>query len=232
MARLVLTAPMAAVATPELVSRLERAVALFPELGDGRVTFGVTASPRLDGLAYPTERLIRLNLDRRKRVPYFTIGHELTHLVQPPGLALIPSGEVQCDIWTLARDPLFLDEKPCYLELDCDGRKWRRHAHAVRALCLRAIEIRQTNRRYIVWLRGQLSALPGETFGGFTVAGAEDYAYRDPVDGSLSEHQGIRVMFEGGARIVYRMSGTGTEGATLRVYLETYEPDPSRHAGK
>jgi len=157
MAHLMLTAPMEAVATPELVSRLRRALSLFPELGDSRVTFGVTASPRLDGLAYPSERLIRLNPYRRKHVPYFTIGHELTHLLQPPGLPLIPSGEVQCDIWTLARDPLFLDEKPCYLELNCDGRKWRRHAHAVRALCLRAIEVRRSNRRYIVWLREQLS---------------------------------------------------------------------------
>ena len=94
-------------------------------------------------------------------VTYFTIGHELTHLVQPPGLALIPSGEVQCDIWTLARDPLFLDEKPCYLEMDCDGRSWRRHAHAVRDLCRRAIEVRRRNRRYIVWLREQLSAYFG-----------------------------------------------------------------------
>ena len=158
MARLVLTAPMAAVATPELVSRLERALALFPELGDERVTVGVTASPTLDGLAYPSERLIRLNPYRRKQVPYFTIGHELTHLVQPPGLALIPGGEVQCDIWTLARDSLFLDEKPCYLEVRCDGRKWRRHAHAVRELCQKAIEVRQSNRRYIVWLRAQLAA--------------------------------------------------------------------------
>ena len=157
MPHLVLTAPMAAVATPELVSRLERALALFPELGEEQVTVGVTASRRLDGLAYPSERLIRLNPYRRRMVTYFTIGHELTHLVQPPGLALIPSGEVQCDIWTLARDPLFLDEKPCYLEIDCDGRKWRRHAHAVRGLCLRAIEVRRSNRRYIVWLRAQLS---------------------------------------------------------------------------
>ena len=158
MARLVLTAPMSAVATPELVSRLERALALFPELGDDRVTVGVTASPRLDGLAFPSERLIRLNPYRRRMVTYFTIGHELTHLVQPPGLGLIPSGEVQCDIWTLARDPLFLDEKPCYLEVDCDGRSWRRHAHAVRELCRRAIAVRQGNRRYIVWLREQLDA--------------------------------------------------------------------------
>jgi phosphoglucomutase len=58
---------------------------------------------------------------------------------------------------------------------------------------------------------------------------ADDFSYRDPVDGSVSEHQGIRVLFEGGARIVYRLSGTGTEGATLRVYLEAYEPDPARH---
>ena len=158
MARLVLTAPMAAVARPELVFRLERALALFPELGDERVTVGVTTSRTLDGLAYPSERLIRLNPYRRRMVTYFTIGHELTHLVQPPGLALIPGGEVQCDIWTLARDPLFLDEKPCYLEVDCDGRRWRRHAHAVRELCRRAIEIRWRNRRYIVWLREQLSA--------------------------------------------------------------------------
>ncbi len=81
MAQLVLTAPMAAVATHELVFRLKRALALFPELGDARVTVGVTANRRLDGLAYPSERLIRLNPYRRKQVPYFTIGHELTHLV-------------------------------------------------------------------------------------------------------------------------------------------------------
>jgi hypothetical protein len=158
MARLVLTAPMAKVATPELISRLEQALARFPELGDERVTVGVTASRGVDGLAYPSERLIRLNPYRRRMVTYFTIGHELTHLVQPPGLALIPSGEVQCDIWTLARDPLFLDEKPCYLDIACDGRSWRRHAHAVRQLCRRAIDVRRRNRRYIVWLREQLSA--------------------------------------------------------------------------
>ncbi len=148
---------MAKVAPPELVQRLERALRLFPELGDDPVTVGVTASRGLDGLAYPSERLIRLNPYRRRMVTYFTIGHELTHLLQPPGLALIPSGEVQCDIWTLARDPLFLDEKPCYLRVDCDGRSWRRHAHAVQALCRQAIDERPRNRRYIVWLGGQLA---------------------------------------------------------------------------
>lgn len=158
MARLRLTSPMAAVATQELVARLERALALFPELGDDPVTVGVTASRRLDGLAIPADRLIRLNPYRRKQVTYFTIGHELTHLLQPPGLALIPSGEVQCDIWTLARDPLFGDEKPCYLQIGCDGRSWRRHARAVRSLCRQAIEERTRNRRYIVWLRERLAA--------------------------------------------------------------------------
>ncbi len=81
--------------------------------------------------------------------------------LKPRSTRIGPSGEVQCDIWTLARDPLFLDEKPCYLEVDCDGRKWRRHAHAVRELCRRAIEVRRRNRRYIVWLREQLSAYFG-----------------------------------------------------------------------
>ena len=78
-------------------------------------------------------------------------------------------------------------------------------------------------------LREQLPRLTGERMGNLVVGQADDFSYRDPVDGSVSTQQGIRVLFEGGARIVYRLSGTGTEGATLRVYLETYEPDPARH---
>jgi phosphoglucomutase len=64
---------------------------------------------------------------------------------------------------------------------------------------------------------------------GLTVEKADDFAYHDPVDGSVSEHQGIRVLFQGGSRVVFRLSGTGTSGATLRVYIERYEPDPSKH---
>jgi phosphoglucomutase len=78
-------------------------------------------------------------------------------------------------------------------------------------------------------LRARLSDLPGQAFAGLTVAKADDFAYHDPVDGSDSAHQGLRVMFEGGARAVFRLSGTGTSGATLRVYLERYEPDAARH---
>ena len=78
-------------------------------------------------------------------------------------------------------------------------------------------------------LRKRLPALRGERLGGREVELADDFAYTDPVDGSHTEGQGIRILLEDGARIVYRLSGTGTEGATLRVYLERYEPDPARH---
>jgi phosphoglucomutase len=83
--------------------------------------------------------------------------------------------------------------------------------------------------RLIGELRAKLPGLPGTGFGGMTVAAADDFAYHDPVDKSISRNQGIRVLFEGGSRVVFRLSGTGTSGATLRVYIERYEPDSSRH---
>jgi phosphoglucomutase len=78
-------------------------------------------------------------------------------------------------------------------------------------------------------LRGRLGGLPGQKVAGLAIAAADDFAYHDPVDGSVSRHQGLRVMFEGGSRVVFRLSGTGTQGATLRVYLERFEPDPAKH---
>ncbi|WP_310459936.1 alpha-D-glucose phosphate-specific phosphoglucomutase [Sphaerotilus sp.] len=78
-------------------------------------------------------------------------------------------------------------------------------------------------------LRAQLPALAGQPFGALTLTQADDFSYTDPVDGSVSSRQGVRLLFEGGARIVFRLSGTGTEGATLRVYLERYDADPARH---
>jgi phosphoglucomutase len=77
-------------------------------------------------------------------------------------------------------------------------------------------------------LREALPSLVGRKAGGLTVASADEFAYTDPVDGSVSRRQGIRVFFEEGARAVFRLSGTGTSGATIRVYLERYEPDPAR----
>jgi phosphoglucomutase len=78
-------------------------------------------------------------------------------------------------------------------------------------------------------LREKLSNLPGQSFGALKVASADDFAYHDPVDGSVSKNQGVRILFEGGSRVVFRLSGTGTSGATIRVYVERYEPDPTRH---
>ncbi|WVT72758.1 alpha-D-glucose phosphate-specific phosphoglucomutase [Sinorhizobium chiapasense] len=78
-------------------------------------------------------------------------------------------------------------------------------------------------------LRDQLATLPGKSFGALTVATSDDFAYNDPVDHSISKNQGIRILFEGGSRVVFRLSGTGTSGATLRVYIERFEPDPARH---
>ncbi|WP_159710720.1 alpha-D-glucose phosphate-specific phosphoglucomutase [Geminicoccus flavidas] len=78
-------------------------------------------------------------------------------------------------------------------------------------------------------LRGRLSELSGRIVNGRGIARADDFTYKDPLDGSVSTKQGIRILFEDGSRIVLRLSGTGTAGATLRLYLERYEPDPTRH---
>jgi phosphoglucomutase len=75
----------------------------------------------------------------------------------------------------------------------------------------------------------RLPSLPGTMTAAGEIASTDDFAYRDPVDGSLSEHQGLRILFADGSRIVLRLSGTGTAGATLRAYLERFEPDPARH---
>jgi phosphoglucomutase len=83
--------------------------------------------------------------------------------------------------------------------------------------------------RLVDHLRGALPSLPGKVVAGMPIERADDFAYDDPVDGSRSTRQGIRIFFAGGSRVVYRLSGTGTSGATLRIYIENYEPDPSRH---
>ena len=79
-------------------------------------------------------------------------------------------------------------------------------------------------------LRAQLPTLGGRDCGaGLCIEQADDFAYTDPVDGSLSTRQGVRLIFTNGSRIIFRLSGTGTEGATLRVYLERFEPDSRQH---
>ena len=78
-------------------------------------------------------------------------------------------------------------------------------------------------------LRAQLPSLPGQSFGEYTVKFADEFCYEDSVDGSISKNQGIRIGFENGSRIVFRLSGTGTVGATLRIYLEKFEPNADLH---
>jgi phosphoglucomutase len=74
----------------------------------------------------------------------------------------------------------------------------------------------------------QLPNLPGQFFGEYEVKFADEFSYTDPVDGSVSSNQGIRIGFTNGSRIIFRLSGTGTVGATLRIYLERFEPDAAR----
>jgi phosphoglucomutase len=78
-------------------------------------------------------------------------------------------------------------------------------------------------------LREQLPALAGQTLGSYRVALADDFVYTDPVDKTVATRQGIRIIMTDGSRVVFRLSGTGTEGATVRLYLERYEADPARH---
>jgi len=80
--------------------------------------------------------------------------------------------------------------------------------------------------RLVDGLRSQLDQLAGRQIGDYRIRAADDFAYRDPVDGSTAEKQGLRVYFEDGSRVVYRLSGTGTGGATLRLYLERFVADP------
>ncbi|MFN3549383.1 MAG: alpha-D-glucose phosphate-specific phosphoglucomutase [Mesorhizobium sp.] len=109
---------------------------------------------------------------------------------------------------------------------DIAGKHWAEYGRNYYARHdYEAVETERAN-ALMAELRGKLGALPGTSVQGLAVAFADDFSYTDPVDGSVSRNQGIRIGFDGGSRIVFRLSGTGTEGATIRVYLERYEADP------
>jgi phosphoglucomutase len=92
-----------------------------------------------------------------------------------------------------------------------------------------AVETEAAN-RMMDKLRGKLEALSGTSVRGMNIVAADDFRYDDPVDGSESLHQGLRIIFAGGSRVVFRLSGTGTSGATVRVYIERYEPVGGNHS--
>ena len=78
-------------------------------------------------------------------------------------------------------------------------------------------------------LRDNFTAMTGKNFGRYTIQTCDDFSYTDSIDGSISTKQGLRILFTDGSRIVFRLSGTGTSGATLRIYLEAFEPDTNKH---
>lgn len=166
--------------TPQMKQRLtrrtldmvQRALLCFPELENAAITIGYTRKHLGSAtVIYRKGQLHKLIIRLRvRKVTYHTIGHELTHLVQ--GLAYghrgarsadpshIPVGETQCDIWTLARDPLFLDDPPTYIKMPRLLREhWADYAEAVRELCIAAIARRPTQRLYIQWLEAEIAKL-------------------------------------------------------------------------
>ena len=160
--------------TRRTLAMLQRSLDYFPELRDHSITVGYTrkylgSATVIYRQGTVSNLIIRL---RARKVTYQTIGHELTHLIQAlafgdrsgrrssvPGR--IPSGEKQCDIWTLAREPLFCDDAPTYSKMPRIVRdRWPDYAQAVRELCISAIEKRHTQRQYIRWLEDQIAKLP------------------------------------------------------------------------
>lgn len=152
---------------------IELSLQFFPELTGSTVTIGYTRKHLGSATVVYRKGIVSRLIIRLKvrKLTYQTIGHELTHLIQ--GLAhgdrskfrsadpeKIPSGEKQCDIWTLARDPLFCDDAPTYLKMPRILREqWPDYAEPVRALCIAAIDKRHTHRLYIRWLEQEIRKL-------------------------------------------------------------------------
>lgn len=159
--------------TRRALEMIQRSLEYFPELAEASLTVGCTRKHLGSAtVTYRKGQLTGLTIRLRvRKLSYQTIGHELTHLVQ--GLAYgdrterrigdrerIPSGEKQCDIWTLARDPLFCDDPPTYIKLPRAMREgWPDYADEVRALCVTAIAKRHTERQYIRWLEKEIPKL-------------------------------------------------------------------------
>jgi hypothetical protein len=156
-----------------VIDMLQNSLREFPELEGKKITVGYTAA-HLGSAIVPLREEAAAKLTIRlkvKKLTYQTIGHELTHLLQ--GLSKIhlkagrrqqvepiPYGEKQCDIWTLARSPLFCDDAPTYIRLPRAIRdNWPVYARAVRRLCIAALEKRKTRRLYIQWLESRIKAL-------------------------------------------------------------------------
>ena len=152
---------------------IERSLSCFPELKETTITIGYTRKHLGSATVIYHKGVISRLIIRLKvrKVTYQTIGHELTHLIQGLGRGnltapratdpdRIPSGETQCDIWTLARDSLFCDDSPTYIKMPRIMReRWAEYSESVRDLCIAAIEQRHTHRQYIRWLEEEIRKL-------------------------------------------------------------------------
>jgi len=159
--------------TRRALGMITRSLRYFPELKDTAITVGYTRKHLGSATVIFRKGAILRMIIRLKvgKVTYQTIGHELTHLIQ--GLAhgdrskpaamdfeRIPSGETQCDIWTLARHRLFCDDAPTYVRMPRLIREnWQNYAASVRELCIAAIEKRHSHRQYIRWLETEIGKL-------------------------------------------------------------------------
>lgn len=159
---------------------IQRSLTHFPELEGKTITVGYTRTHLGSAvLSYRRDSEPRLIIRLKvRKLTYQTIGHELTHLVQGLGRSdrnavasfhseSIPSGEKQCDIWTLARARLFCDDAPTYLRLPRFMReRWPDYAEEVRKLCVAAIQKRSSFRLYIRWLESEIRKLAKAPSGG------------------------------------------------------------------
>jgi hypothetical protein len=168
-----LTPPMKARLTRRAYEMIERSLRYFPELKDSTITVGYTRKHLGSAtVVYRKGNILQLIIRLKvSKLTYQTIGHELTHLIQDlahgdrtpsasAGPGKIPSGEKQCDIWTLARDSLFCDDAPTYIRIPGAMRaRWADYAESVRELCIAAIEKRHSERQYIRWLEKEIRTL-------------------------------------------------------------------------
>ena len=159
--------------TRRAAAMIEQSLRYFPELQESTITVGYTRKHLGSATVVYRKGIISRLIIRFKvrKLTYQTIGHELTHLIQGLGRGnlsaqrstdpdKIPSGETQCDIWTLARDSLFCDDPPSYIKMPRSMREhWPDYAEAVRNLCIAAIEKRHTQRQYIRWLEQEIREL-------------------------------------------------------------------------
>jgi len=170
---IILTPLMKQRLTRRAYEMIGRSLSCFPELKETTITVGYTRKHLGSATVVYQKGVISRLIVRLKvrKVTYQTIGHELTHLIQGLGRGnlsapratdpdRIPSGETQCDIWTLARDPLFCDDPPTYIKMPRSMReRWSDYAESVRNLCVAAIEKRHTHRQYIRWLEEEIRKL-------------------------------------------------------------------------